>query len=201
MRPDEMTLEEQLVASMAVANHRNGKKQEETMAEKIQFDTNVPVTLALKYATGKTFPSQFGDGDQTMFTTTDGRVMFLSGYASGKIDSLGLAPGEPFTMCKREIRNGHGKPRIEWQVELAGPAVSTPAPSGATATRAQRPESGSSSSPQYSRPVPQKLPIDRAMETFLIIAGRAKQKADPSPLVGEGARAQRGRVRGLVTSG
>jgi hypothetical protein len=144
------------------------------MADKIVFSTNVPETLALKYARGKSVASQFEDGgNQTMFTTTDGRVMFLSEYAAGKIDALGLAPGEPFTICKREVR-ANGKPaHVEWQVER--PNAQQPASSAPAVAPTQNVPSGSSS-PQHNRPVP--VPMDRAIALYLLTAGRATRQAE-----------------------
>lgn len=55
MNPNEMSLEEQMIASRAIADYRKGKA---AVAEKLTFDTNVPVTVALKYGTGKRVESR-----------------------------------------------------------------------------------------------------------------------------------------------
>jgi hypothetical protein len=44
--------------------------------EKITFQPNVPVRMALKYAGGKTVEGRFGD--QEYYTLTDGRCMYVN---------------------------------------------------------------------------------------------------------------------------
>src|ERR1700736_1997587 len=45
------------------------------MSEKDQFHTNVSIDVALKYNDGKEVNGQ--DGDQVLYTLTDGRVMYV----------------------------------------------------------------------------------------------------------------------------
>ena len=45
------------------------------MSDKVQFQTNVPVDVALKYNDGKGVTGQYGD--QVLYTLTDGRVMYV----------------------------------------------------------------------------------------------------------------------------
>jgi hypothetical protein len=110
MRPDELSLEEQLIASTAVANHRRNQ----AMADKIQFQTNVPESVALKYADGKRVESRYNDYE-VYYSLTDGRALYATPALAQKIADLAPAAGEVFTICKREIRDGNRK-RIEWQV-------------------------------------------------------------------------------------
>jgi hypothetical protein len=91
-------------------------KGDELKMEKVQFATNTPETIALKYPTGKSVTSQIDGSEQLMFTLTDGRVMFLYPQVAEKISTLGLKPGEQFVMCKREVRNGESArtPGVWW---------------------------------------------------------------------------------------
>ena len=52
--------------------------------DKIQFQTNLPVELALKFTEGKLCDSQFGD-PQYMFSTTDDRCFFVAAKVAQKI--------------------------------------------------------------------------------------------------------------------
>ncbi len=137
------------------------------MAEKVAFESNVPVTVGLKYATGKPVSSQFG-GEQVMYTTVDGRVMFFGEDVARRIDGLHLVAGEPFTICKQ---NGAGR-RVEW--EVGRPDVKQPAIAAPAVACAVRPNSSVvSSDPNTSR-----VAIDRAVTMFLVMAGRSAREAE-----------------------
>ena len=86
--------------------------------DKIAFQTNVPLEVALKFPTGRVCESQFG-APQTMFTTTEDKVFFVAEKVAAKIHGLRLQPGEPIEICKAEIVNGARK-YIEWQVSKVG---------------------------------------------------------------------------------
>ncbi len=58
------------------------------MSEKLQFQTNVPIDVALKYNDGKEVTGQYGD--QVLYTLTDGRVMYVPPIVKKKIDELGI---------------------------------------------------------------------------------------------------------------
>ena len=83
------------------------------MSEKVQFQTNVPVEVALKYNDGKEVTGQYGD--QVLYTLTDGRVMYVPPIVKKKIDELGIGRGELFTITKAEKKNGTRR-TIEWVV-------------------------------------------------------------------------------------
>ena len=57
------------------------------MSDKVQFQTNVPIDVALKYNDGKEVTGQYGD--QVLYTLTDGRVMYVPPIVKKKIDELG----------------------------------------------------------------------------------------------------------------
>ena len=87
------------------------------MSDKVQFQTNVPVDVALKYNDGKEVTGQYGD--QVLYTLTDGRVMYVPPIVKKKIDELGIGRGELFTITKAEKKNGTRR-TIEWAVATDG---------------------------------------------------------------------------------
>ena len=87
------------------------------MSEKLQFQTNVPIDVALKYNDGKEVTGQYGD--QVLYTLTDGRVMYVPPIVKKKIDELGIGRGELFTITKAEKKNGTRR-TIEWVVATDG---------------------------------------------------------------------------------
>ena len=73
------------------------------MSEIIKFDFNVPVEVALRFTEPRVFPSSFAGGDDRhMFSTTDGRVMYVTPLTSARINALQLEKGECFWICKRK---------------------------------------------------------------------------------------------------
>lgn len=70
------------------------------MAEKLKLEPNVPVQIALKFATGRICDSQYGDEKQAFFTLVDGRTIYLSLGVANSINNLQLKPQEPFMICK-----------------------------------------------------------------------------------------------------
>ena len=87
------------------------------MSDKVQFQTNVPIDVALKYNDGKEVTGQYGD--QVLYTLTDGRVMYVPPIVKKKIDELGIGRGELFTITKAEKKNGTRR-TIEWVVGTDG---------------------------------------------------------------------------------
>src|ERR1700730_3736103 len=83
------------------------------MSDKVQFQTNVPIDVALKYNDGKEVTGQYGD--QVLYTLTDGRVMYVPPIVKKKMNELGIARGELFTITKAEKKNGTRR-TIEWVV-------------------------------------------------------------------------------------
>jgi hypothetical protein len=87
------------------------------MSDKVQFQTNVPIDVALKYNDGKEVTGQYGD--QVLYTLTDGRVMYVPPIVKKKIDELEIGRGELFTITKAEKKNGTRR-TIEWLVATDG---------------------------------------------------------------------------------
>lgn len=73
---------------MTAPNHR----------EEVKFEPNIPTIVALKYAHGKIVAGKFGE--RILFTTTDGRVFFVSPEVAGKIEEAGVNVREPFTLTQ-----------------------------------------------------------------------------------------------------
>lgn len=96
------------------------------MSEKIQFQTNLPVELALQYLEGKPVDSQFG-GVQHLFSTTDNRVFFVSemvgNIIADQLKKLGVQKGEAIEICKAEVTQGRGRKGIQWIVKKVGSPV------------------------------------------------------------------------------
>ena len=88
--------------------------------EKIKFQTNVPVEVALRFTEGKLCDSQFGD-PQYMFSTTDDRAFFVAAKVAQKIHGLRLKPGELIDIVKAEVPYTNGRKGIEWQVSRVNP--------------------------------------------------------------------------------
>lgn len=83
------------------------------MSEKIQFQTNIPVEVALKYADGKDVTGDYGD--QVLYSLTDGRVMYVPPIVKKQIQDLDIAKGELFTITKAEEKSGTRR-TIKWLV-------------------------------------------------------------------------------------
>ena len=79
--------------------------------ETIKFETNMPQVLALAFAEGQPVESQF-IGSQVMFSTVDGRRMYLAPFVAEKIRAAGIAARIPFEICKKQVGR-----TIEWQVK------------------------------------------------------------------------------------
>ena len=73
------------------------------MSDVIKFEFDQPVEVALRFAEPKVFASQFpGGDDRHMYSTTDGRVMYVTPLTSARIKALQLAQAECFFICKRK---------------------------------------------------------------------------------------------------
>src|SRR4030095_7187360 len=95
------------------------------MSDIIKFEFDRPVEVALRFTEPRVFPSQFdGGADRHMFSTTDGRVMYVTPLTSARIKALHLAQGECFFICKR--KNGR---LTEYEVSReTGEPIEPPAP-------------------------------------------------------------------------
>jgi hypothetical protein len=110
-------------------------RRERKMSDKVQFQTNVPVEVALKYGDGKEVNGQYGD--QVLYTLSDGRVMYVPPIVKRKIEELRIGRGELFTLTKAEKKNGTRR-TIEWVV-AAGERGDTHSPARVQHPNGQRP--------------------------------------------------------------
>ena len=93
------------------------------MSDVIKFEFDRPVEVALRFTEPRIFPSQFaGADDRHMFSTVDGRVMYVTPLTSARIKALNLAEGEIFWICKR--KNG----RVTEFAVSREPMAAPPAP-------------------------------------------------------------------------
>jgi len=99
----------EVIYDMATATPTNNRPPRDV----VEFPSNVPVTVALKYPQGRTFSGQYGE--RVMFTLVDGRVMFLAPEVAGKIESLGINVRESFTITK--CPTGHKDTPVTWNIE------------------------------------------------------------------------------------
>jgi hypothetical protein len=77
----------------------------------LRFQTNTPTEVALNSPQGTTVEGRYGD--RVLFHLTDGRVMYVPPIVARKIEAQGIAPGEPFELCKTQVKNGRLR-SVEW---------------------------------------------------------------------------------------
>lgn len=113
--------------------------------ELLKLATNVPEEIALKYSDGKEVEGRYGP--QVFFSLADGRGFYAEPMVAEMIKAKGLKPGQPFAICKNEVKNG-AKKTIGWEVKpvyganddpgvtpKVSAAVTTPASGGASPAR------------------------------------------------------------------
>ena len=77
----------------------------------LRFQTNTPTEVALNSPQGTIVEGRYGE--RVLFHLTDGRVMYVPPIVARKIEAQGIAPGEPFELCKTQVKNGRLR-SIEW---------------------------------------------------------------------------------------
>jgi hypothetical protein len=120
-------------------------RRKQFMSEKIQFQTNIPVEVALKYADGKDVTGDYGD--QVLYSLTDGRVMYVPPIVKKQIQDLDIAKGELFTITKAEEKSGTRR-TVKWLVTANGNATSQRRTSGAAGAPA--PTNGNGHKPPFT---------------------------------------------------
>jgi hypothetical protein len=113
------------------------------MSGKIQFQTNIPVEVALKYADGKEVTGDYGD--QVLYSLTDGRVMYVPPIVKKQIQDLDIARGELFTITKAEEKSGTRR-TVKWLVTPSDARAPVGAPANGNALP-QRHTTGVASGP------------------------------------------------------
>ena len=79
----------------------------------LRFQTNIPVEVALRRGTAKQVEGLYGP--QVMYRLMDDRVMYVPLIVAERVRELDIGYGEPFEICKAEVRNGNRR-WIEWRV-------------------------------------------------------------------------------------
>lgn len=135
------------------------------MLDKIIFQTNVPQELALRFLEGKPSQSQFANGMQHMFSTTDNRVFYVSETVgvliTKQLKDLEVQPGDCITITKAEVDTGRGKRAIRWQVAPVSddrPAAKRPVESAKPAPAAAE-AYGDRSDGTYAVPALKPVPV------------------------------------------
>ena len=144
------------------------------MRERIAFHTNVPVTVALAYADGLPVEGRFGD--QILYTLADERVMYVPPVVRSRLVELGIQPGEPFTICKAERKEGNRR-SIEWQVNKESnsderPPSETPPVNGKTNGHdTSKPSNGHAPASQLQRALAASIDAAIAAEQYAAAKG------------------------------
>ena len=94
---------------MHVLAHQKPRK--ENALNILRFQTNTPTEVALNSPQGTIVEGRYGE--RVLFHLTDGRVMYVPPIVARKIEAQGIAPGEPFKLCKTQVKNGRLR-SIEW---------------------------------------------------------------------------------------
>src|SRR5687767_14468447 len=84
------------------------------MAEIVRFNTNIPVRVALLREDGRHVEGRYGE--QVMYSLAGDRTMYVPPFVETRIQELALGPGEPFEICKGEVRSGDRR-WIEWRIK------------------------------------------------------------------------------------
>ena len=88
------------------------------MSQILRFNLNSPEGIALRSEEGRRVQGRYGE--QAMYTLADGRVMYVPLYVEQRITDLAIAAGEPFEICKAEVREENQR-WIEWRVRRVEP--------------------------------------------------------------------------------
>lgn len=95
---------------------------------KLTPETGIPVTIALRYPSGKVVGSRIpGAPNQVYYSLMDGRSLYLPLEVASIIDKLELRAGELFTLCKKGPRNWQAR-RVSERTEPHGHQEPPPSP-------------------------------------------------------------------------
>lgn len=145
-------------------------------------ETNTPITIALKYKSGKQAINKFTKQPELMLTLTSGDVLYLPEDAAESITALHLGPQEPFILTKLSTAN-----QISWSVErIQQPAKKAPVRAELPpATAAQMTADGALPVPATApKPIPaqansiNRFYLDRATRLIDVFAAANKYAAE-----------------------
>lgn len=94
--------------------------------EPVQFLSNTPVEVSFKFGEGKLIDTAFGQ--KTMYSTTDGRVIFAETELATKINYCEPQPGDTLWITKKQVwaKNGRSRKATKqtfWEVSTSEPGV------------------------------------------------------------------------------
>ena len=87
------------------------------MSERLEFAINKPTVFTLAFAEGRAVPSRFGNGQQLMLSSADGKVAFVPAYVGPKLAAIRAHAGMTVSITKAERA---GKKGFDWTVEPVG---------------------------------------------------------------------------------
>ncbi|HSW51442.1 MAG TPA: hypothetical protein VLH09_14750 [Bryobacteraceae bacterium] len=91
-------------------------------SKKVQFQTNIPVEVALAYDGGKQVEGNFGP--QFMFSLAEApngeTTMYVPPIVADKLAELQVGKGQRVAICKAEVKQGNRR-SIQWQVTRVDP--------------------------------------------------------------------------------
>lgn len=90
-----------LAGAPAQQNQQNPGPRLAPMSPRFQTVVGQVYTIALQFATGRPVTSRYDGKTQVMYTLTTGQKAYFDPPVAQAIDSLTLAPGQPFTICHR----------------------------------------------------------------------------------------------------
>ena len=154
------------------------------MSSKVQFQTNIPVEVALAYDGGKQVEGNYGP--QVMYSLSQApngeTTMYVPPIVANRLAELKVTRGQPVQICKAEVQTGTRK-SIQWKVVRVDPVKE---PTGSADSQVAKPEEpaapAATPSPRgvqgQSTIPPLKMQFDAAFEEFLVLAGRSTHRAE-----------------------
>ena len=101
------------------------------MSSKVQFQTNIPVEVALAYDGGKQVEGNFGP--QVMFSLAQApngeTTMYVPPIVADRLAELNIRRGQLVEICKAEVKNGNRR-SIQWKVNRVDPDPAWQEPTG-----------------------------------------------------------------------
>jgi hypothetical protein len=85
----------------------------------MKLETNIWSRIGLKWIDG--IRGENANGEYVRFATTGGNTLFTPPIAAELIRQLGVKAREEFEIRKAEVRNGGGRPHIQWEVRRVEP--------------------------------------------------------------------------------
>jgi len=163
--------------------------------EKVRFETNVPQVVAIdpRFPEPKRVEGRYGD--QVMVSLTDNRIAYLEPEVAEQIETLRIRPGEPFSVCKEEVRDGNRR-GLKWTVDFTTPATGPqklaaagpggrevggyPGDNGTHGKGVGASGNGKDGRPAEAGPtsIPTKADFEAAMTEFLVASVRAVKTAE-----------------------